>query len=61
MIEKFHRHLLWVSMACAIVLPSLTLAAQSRDDEVMVSNCSEVYEFKMKGGQLTYRRVGVCV
>jgi hypothetical protein len=40
-----------VSLVCAMVLPSLPLAAQSRDDEVMVSKCSEVYEFKMKGGQ----------
>ena len=40
-----------VSLVCAMVLPSLSLAAQSRDDEVMVSKCSEVYEFKMKGGQ----------
>ncbi len=40
-----------VSLVCSMVLPSLPLAAQSRDDEVMVSKCSEVYEFKMKGGQ----------
>ena len=51
MIETFYRHLMRVSLACAIVLPSLPLAAQSRDDEVMVSDCSEVYEFKIKGGQ----------
>ena len=40
-----------VSLVCAMVLPSIPVAAQSRDDEVMVSQCSEVYEFKMKGGQ----------
>ena len=40
-----------VSLVCAMVLPSIPVAAQSRDDEVMVSKCSEVYEFKMKGGQ----------
>ena len=40
-----------VSLVCAMVLPSIPLAAQSRDDEVMVSKCNEVYEFKMKGGQ----------
>ena len=51
MIQTFYRHLLMVSLVCAMVLPSLPLAAQSRDDEVMVSKCSEVYEFKMKGGQ----------
>ena len=49
--QTFYRHLLMVSLMCAMVLPSLPLAAQSRDDEVMVSTCSEVYEFKMKGGQ----------
>ena len=51
MIQTFYRHLLMVSLVCAMVLPSIPLAAQSRDDEVMVSKCSEVYEFKMKGGQ----------
>ena len=51
MIQTFYRHLHMVSLVCAMVLPSLPLAAQSRDDEVMVSKCSEVYEFKMKGGQ----------
>ena len=40
-----------VSLVCAMVLPSIPVAGQSRDDEVMVSKCSEVYEFKMKGGQ----------
>ena len=49
--QTFYRHLLMVSLVCAMVLPSLSLAAQSRDDEVMVSKCSEVFEFKMKGGQ----------
>ena len=49
--QTFYRHLLMVSLVCAMVLPSIPLAAQSRDDEVMVSKCSEVYEFKMKGGQ----------
>ena len=49
--QTFYRHLHMVSLVCAMVLPSIPLAAQSRDDEVMVSKCSEVYEFKMKGGQ----------
>lgn len=49
--QTFYRHLHMVSLVCAMVLTSLPLAAQSRDDEVMVSKCSEVYEFKMKGGQ----------
>ncbi len=51
MIQTFYRHLHMVSLVCAMVLPSIPLAAQSRDDEVMVSKCSEVYEFKMKGSQ----------
>ena len=51
MIQTFYRHLHMVSLVCAMVLPSIPVAAQSRDDEVMVSKCSEVYEFKMKGGQ----------
>lgn len=49
--QTFYRHLHMVSLVCAMVLPSIPLAGQSRDDEVMVSKCSEVYEFKMKGGQ----------
>lgn len=49
--QTFYRHLHMVSLVCAMVLPSIPVAAQSRDDEVMVSKCSEVYEFKMKGGQ----------
>lgn len=49
--QTFYRHLHMVSLVCAMVLPSIPLDAQSRDDEVMVSKCSEVYEFKMKGGQ----------
>ena len=49
--QTFYRHLHMVSLVCAMVLPSIPLAAQSRDDEVMVSKCSEVYEFKMKGDQ----------
>jgi len=40
-----------VALACSIALVSTPVTAQSRDDEVMVSDCSEVYEFKMKGGQ----------
>ena len=51
MIQTFYRHLIMVSLVCAMVVPSIPLAAQSRDDEVMVSSCNEVYEFKMKGGQ----------
>ncbi|MBR5170335.1 MAG: transglutaminase domain-containing protein [Muribaculaceae bacterium] len=51
MIQTFYRHLHMVSLVCAMVLPSIPVAGQSRDDEVMVSKCSEVYEFKMKGGQ----------
>ena len=49
--QTFYRHLHMVSLVCAMVLPSIPVAGQSRDDEVMVSKCSEVYEFKMKGGQ----------
>ena len=49
--QTIYRYLLMVSLVCALVLPSIPLSAQSRDDEVMVSTCSEVYEFKMKGGQ----------
>ena len=49
--QTFYRHLHMVSLVCAMVLPSIPVAAQSRDDEVMVSKCSEVYEFKMKSGQ----------
>lgn len=45
------KHQLMVSLMCAIVLSPMSLAAQSPNDEVMVSTCSEVYEFKMKGGQ----------
>lgn len=51
MIQTFYRHLHMVSLVCAMVLPSIPVAGQSRDDEVMVSKCSEVYEFKMKSGQ----------
>ena len=49
--QTFYRYLHMVSLVCAMVLPSIPVAGQSRDDEVMVSKCSEVYEFKMKGGQ----------
>ena len=49
--QFYSRHLLVVALACSIALVSTPVTAQSRDDEVMVSDCSEVYEFKMKGGQ----------
>lgn len=45
------RHQLLVLLMCIMALLPVSLAAQSRDDEVMVSSCSETYEFKMKGGQ----------
>ncbi|MBQ9554914.1 MAG: transglutaminase [Muribaculaceae bacterium] len=51
MIQTFFKRLLMVSIMCSIAVLPTSLAAQSRDDEVMVSTCSEVYEFKINGGK----------
>lgn len=50
MMKALYRHLM-VSLLLVMALIPMPLAAQSSTDEVMISDCSEVYEFKMKSGQ----------
>ena len=50
MMKAYYRHLM-VSLLLVMAFLPMPLVAQSSTDEVMISDCSEVYEFKMKSGQ----------
>ena len=50
MMKAYYRHLMVFLLLVMAFLP-MPLVAQSSTDEVMISDCSEVYEFKMKSGQ----------